>query len=253
MKSEKFPANWNSAVPPRPFLPGDLLQPDGPWVVVRNRLGHDRLAVPLHVQAMMGRSAFLLLLRLPEGRQATLDYLKTIRKLPSNSDIPQIPTGTQVALLRRMMLIDETGTLRITPVTESLQMRGYRELRQPDMYEFSLRRKDFFAGLTGGLHPTAPDEINYFDLGYVGFASFHHPDPLTRQYRPTRTPVVMKTCIVCHAGPGIFGFQSMFAGHFPRPPLAAGDPDDQITATIDKATATYTWGLLHGLWGQNSD
>jgi len=247
-KSQQFPRIWNPEVPPRPFLPDDLVKPNGPWVSVRNRLRSDNLVAPIHVDATMGRSAFLLFLRLPDGRQATLDYLKTLEGLPPNTPVPQIPTGTQVALLRRMLLLDQTATLRITPVTESLQLRVYRKLKQPDMYEFTLRRRKFFASPAAGLRPTPLDEENRFDLGFLGFDLNRHLDPLDERYRTRRTPVIMKTCTVCHAGPGIFGFQSLFAGHFDRPPLGQGDAQEQIASTIKQATETYTWGLLQGLW-----
>ena len=98
-------------------------------------------------------------------------------------EVPQIPAGTQVALLRRMMLIDKAGTLRLSPVTESLQIRVYQKLKTPDMYEFSLKRQDLFAGRNGGLHPTGPDETNHFDLGFLGFNPQGSHDPLVENAR----------------------------------------------------------------------
>ncbi|MDA1250793.1 MAG: hypothetical protein O2820_16360 [Planctomycetota bacterium] len=245
---QTYPAKWNPEKPPRPFLPGDLLKPDGPWVSVRNRLRSDDLVVPIHSEATPGRSAFFLLLNLPGGRQATLAYLKKLESLPPNTEVPQIPDGTQVALLRRMLLIDETATLRLTPVTESLQIRSYREIREQDLSEFTLHRKEFLAGLAEGLELTAADESNRFDLGFLGFELHRKPDPFDRRFEARRSPVIMKTCIDCHAGPGIFGFQSMFAGHHDHPPLGEGSPEDQVTSTIERARETYTWGLLQGLW-----
>jgi hypothetical protein len=252
VRSQKFPQMWNFKMLPRPFLPGDLLKPNGPWVSLRNRLRPDNLAAPIHVEATMGRSAFLLFLKLPDGRKATLDYVATLESLAPDTPVPQIPIGTHVALQRRMLLIDQTGTLRISPVTESLQMRVTRELKQQDMYEYTLRRKRFFEGLTGGLRPTPLEEENRFDLGFLGFELNRHLDPLDERYKTRRSPVTMKTCIVCHGGPGIFSFQSLFAGHFDRPPLGKGDPEDQVTSTIDRASETYTWGLLQGLWESKS-
>jgi hypothetical protein len=245
---QKFQAKWDPEKPPGPVLPNDLWKPDGPWVSVRNRLRPDNLVAPLHFEATLGRSAFFLLLNLPGGRQATLAYLKTLETLPPNTEVPQIPNGTQVALLRQMLLIDETATLRITPVVESLQIRSYRSPREQDMVEFTLHRKEFLAGLAEGLELTAEDETNRFDLGFLGFELHRRPDPFDRRFKTRRSPVIMKTCMDCHAGPGIFGFQSVFAGHFDRPPFGKGDPEDQITSTIDQARETYTWGLLQGLW-----
>ena len=56
------------------FLPSDLFQPNGPWVLLSARGGDP--AAPGNVAAFSGRSAFLIFIRLPEGRDATLDYLK---------------------------------------------------------------------------------------------------------------------------------------------------------------------------------
>jgi hypothetical protein len=244
-----FPRAYDSAHPDRPFLPVDLLQPDGPWVIVRSRLRADELAAPTHAEATGGRSAFLILLRLPEGRWATEDYLKRLEAVGEDQEIPQFPAGTQVALLRRTLLIDTTGTLRPTSLTEGLQLRVYQKLTAPDLYEFSLHRADLFAGRSGGLHPTAADESNIFDLGVLGLSPRGRQDPLESKERdPQSTPIVMKSCVGCHAGPGIFGFQSMFVDHFHRPPLGASTATDQQSAAIERTRKTYAWGLLQGLW-----
>ena len=118
--------NWR-----RPFLPSRLLDADGPWVGLGTAdgpvaLGHLRGA------AAFSRSAFTVFIKLPEGRQQTLDYLKrlrdfetpwvrdpatkgSIRSIP-NPATPQFPPGTQVALLRRMLCIDTEGRLTATPM-----------------------------------------------------------------------------------------------------------------------------------------
>src|SRR5262249_17871777 len=167
VKARSFPHAYDPAHPDRPFLPGDLLQPGGPWVLLGNRLRGDHLAAPTHYQATTGRSTFLILLRLPDGRPVAENYLKAMAGVRvRQGEFPQIPAGTQVALVRRMMLIDTAGALRLTPLTESLQLRVYQKLTAPDVYEFTLRRKDFFAGRAGGLRATAPEETNYYDLGF---------------------------------------------------------------------------------------
>jgi hypothetical protein len=243
-----IPSEYDAKHPERAFLPPDLLKEDGPWVILGKRLGSGGLAASAHVKATSGRAAFLVLLRLPEGRQATEDYLK---KLPTSrlGALPQIPEGTQVALLRRMILIDSAGNLRLTPVTEMVQIRVYRDLKAPDMVELALARKELLAG-RGGLHATSPDAVSLFDLGAMGISPQGNADPLERQSDrpPAITPVVMKSCIHCHAGPGIYGFQSMFVGHFDEPPLTAHHLEGQVSSAIDHARQTYAWGLLQGLW-----
>jgi hypothetical protein len=251
VQSKDFPPAYDPAHAERPFLPADLVSADGPWVLLRSRLRRDDLAAPTHYEATSGRSTFLIFLRLPDGGRATEDYLKKLEAAGSGS-IPQIPAGTQVALLRRMMLVDPAGSLRLAPLTESLQIRVYHKLETPDMFEFTLRRQDLFAGRYGGLRPTAADETNPFDLGFLGIVPRANHDPLEarefRRHNDSLTPVVMKSCIVCHGGPGIYGFQSLFVDHFDSPPLAATDLKNQVSATIERTYPTYAWGLLEGLW-----
>ena len=130
-------------------------------------------------------------------------------------------------------------------------MRVYNTLAEPDMFEFTLHRQDLLDGIRGGLRPTGPDHVNYFDLSYVGFETHSRRlDPLHGQdsTNPVRTPVVMNTCVVCHAGPGIYGLQSMFAGHHERLPLVPMTLQQQVAPVIERNNQTYTWGLLQGLW-----
>src|SRR5262245_59958521 len=249
-----FPIAYDAKHPDLPFLPNDLQQADGPWVLVRSRLRKgDTLAAPTHFDLVEGRSVFLILIRFPTGRRATEDYLKSLEDLRQRTGaIPQIPEGTQVAPLRRMMLVDSTGSLRLTPVTESLQLRVYQKLAVADMYEFRLRRQDLFAGGAGGLQPTAPDEVNYFDSGFLGLPPHASHDPLeTKPFKPLNdrlSPIVMKSCIACHGAPGIFGVQSMFVDHFDQPPLGASNLEDQVSSHRNRTYKTYAWGLLQGFW-----
>src|SRR5262249_14175922 len=91
---KKLPDNYAAAVasgevpnehdpeqPDRPYLPPELFTADGPWVCVGRP---DGPVAPEHLRDDGGNnvftnSAFLLFLRLPNGRKATLDYLKRLR------------------------------------------------------------------------------------------------------------------------------------------------------------------------------
>jgi hypothetical protein len=205
---------------------------------------------------LSGRSVFLIFLRLPGGRQATEAYLKKLEWVDIDREkAPEIPPGTEVAFLRRMMLFDNRGVLRLTPITESLQLRVYDDVQNPAMYEFTLRRKALFADRAGGLHPVAADEIDYFGIASVGLESGSQKDPFEtepQQGSDRPAPVVMKSCSRCH-GPGIHGFQSMFLQHYSHPALTAIENlDDQVRVTIEQAEKTYAWGLLQGLWEADS-
>src|SRR5439155_2173171 len=101
-------------------LPRGLSQRDGDWVCVGAN-GSSPVA-PEHVSAFGGRSVFLVMLRLPEGRSAAFSYLGQLRSfertrqpggareaLQLNPETPQFPTNTQWTLVRRMCVIDTEG------------------------------------------------------------------------------------------------------------------------------------------------
>ena len=68
--------------------------------------------------------------------------------------LPQVPEGTQVALVRRMILIDSNGQPRISPLIERVQIRAFykakTDLDSQALFEFNLDRGQLFAGRTGG-------------------------------------------------------------------------------------------------------
>src|SRR4029434_6099635 len=122
-----------------------------------------------------------------------------------------------------------TGTLRATPITESLQIRVYNE-KAPDVYEFTLKRSKLLARRGGGLVSTGPDETSHFDV----FQPNDH-DPFEQAVRPAPT-VTMKSCIGCHGGPGIGSFQSLgqhrdVEGHVLAPHTLDGQTEAAVLRT----------------------
>ena len=227
-------------------MPTDLLDTDGSWVAVSNltRANEEFLAAPEHVRFTKGRSVFVVFLRLPEGRRATEAFLKKMQ----DGDLPQFPEGTQTALLRRMLLIDSSGTLRESPLTESLQIRVYRKLDLGIPYEFTLRRCDLFAGRHGGLHAVGADETSYFDFQTRGGDVFEMP-------KLPPAEAIMQTCNRCHARldgrGGIHTVNTIYArGDTGQKPtgLWPTTSSQEARTTIDWARKSYTWGLLQGLW-----
>jgi hypothetical protein len=265
---KKLPANYAAAVasgafatwfdPERldkPYLPPDLFAADGPWVCLGRR---DGPVAPEHLRDDGGNnvftnSAFLVFLRLPAGRAATLDYLKRLRdfdepllveakdagnrsrKYLPNPKLPQFPAGTEVALVRRALLIDSSHTVMPTALTESVQLRVYREV--PDMtaqtleaallggtaanrraqawqsfQEFRLSRSLLFAARGGGLRAVGPDEPDFS----TGFGS-HTWDEFETRWRGGRSfpetsqhPITGFSCFGCHSLPGLSSFNSFF-------------------------------------------
>ncbi len=138
--SGQFARRFSPEQPDKPYLPPDLFAADGPWVCVGRS---DGLTAPQHLreEKPFTNSVFLVFLRLPGGRAATVDFLKQLRSFdqpllvrdPDDSDrlsypfvpnpkLPQFPKGTETALIRRALLIDSLHRVAATPVTESVQL-----------------------------------------------------------------------------------------------------------------------------------
>jgi hypothetical protein len=215
VKAGRFPSEFDPKKPQQPFLPPDLLARDGPWVMVGNSTLLHRIGAPTHLTTSRGRSVFLVLLRLPEGRKATEAFVKELGK----GKLPPLPKGAQTALLRRMLLIDDQGRLRPTTLTESLQLRAYSgddDIGTP--FAFKLSRAGLFAGKGEGLRP----------LSMKG-----------------------RNCFACHArtdGNGVRSIASLHEGDRKRPGLAASDLEEQTRGGVAWAEMSSTCGLLHGLW-----
>jgi hypothetical protein len=214
VKAGTFPKEFDQAQPEQPFLPADLLAKDGPWVAVASTTRSDELAAPAHMAAAKGRAVFTVFLRLPEGRKATEGYLKKMK----DGALPDLPEGSQTALLKRWLLIDDQGRPRETPLTESLQLRVYWKSDDGRPFVFRLRREELFAGRGGGLQPVS---------------------------------LKNESCSSCHArqvGHGVHTIATLYAGDANKPGLIPVGAGEQSKHTVDWLTTTYTWGLLQGMW-----
>jgi hypothetical protein len=255
----------------RPFLPRDLFEAGGPWVMLAENPG--RLATPAHVQAFGGRSAFFAFLNLPKGREATLEYLEQLRTFPNplmprpvngsglllNPNLPQFPAGTQTALVREMVLIDDKGHLTPTRILEELQFRVYRDVprddkkaSKQDFYEFRMNRGDLFAAKAGGLRAEGADSTAFGRLNREFHDPFEQPD-----HTPRASPILHE-CVGCHGasdGPGIHSVQSYrhgFSSGGERPAdLIASERGTQEDAAVRWKRRQYAWGVLQGLWNDS--
>src|SRR6185295_16286899 len=88
-----FPTSYSADQPGKPYLPAELLDAAGPWVVLG---GHMRSVAPTHVRFASGRSAFLVFINLPAGRKATLEYLKDLAAFPN----PVLPRAANDNIVR---------------------------------------------------------------------------------------------------------------------------------------------------------
>lgn len=267
------PANAENAH--QPYLPEDLFDLEGSWVSV-GWSSHQPPAA-FHTNSLEGRSVFLVFLRLPDGRRATLDYLEKLNMFPKplvlekdpfvtrfpgsknakrvrgnlfriNSELPQFPIGTQTALVRKMIVIDERGQPVATPIIEKIQFRIYDRDRQSReetegakrFFELRYRRGELFAGKAGGLTSASPE-----DKFFKHF--FAHGERSQFQSGPTE-----RRCLDCHQGNGIHALNTFQFGNAPinAPPrkLFAVSPDDVSESTANWKRKRYEWGLLQGVW-----
>ncbi len=258
VSSNEFSEEYDRHHPETPFLPPDLFRREGPWVQLSPFGGG--LMAPAHAANSSHRSAFLVFIRLPGGRAATLSYLNQLRSFPNywklssgpgddavpsvelGPTVPPFPPGTAVALVRQMILIDDQGTLRPSKLTESVQLRVYRGVTAgsvspppQDGFEFRMRRAKLFASQAGGLRAVRPNESEF------AVFSTHGADMIDRGEVSEST--ILTSCVQCHAAAGIHSLLSF--GRRKVIPNAW----DEAEATIDGKRSSYSWGLLKGLWG----
>jgi hypothetical protein len=246
VESAAFPKEFDPKHPERAFLPADLADPKGAWVGFASWLPPDGLAVPQHTAFVKGRSVFTVRLRLPGGRAATEAYLKRA----AGGNVDQFPVGTQIALVRRAVLIDDTGTPRPTRLTESVELRYYRkpergkepiDVGAPAV--FVLNRK-------GGLRPVGPDETAPYS--FQARSGRIDTDPL--EARPFRKAgPLLQLCASCHERSdgrgGIYTVNTLDARERGEPPgLLPSSEVEQEKATIRWLRKSYSWGLVQGLW-----
>lgn len=280
LDSGEFAKEYDPTHAERAFLPPDLFQAHGPWVELEDPTDPEPMAEQ-HFYQFSGRSSFMIFLRLPEGRRATFEYLKTLWNSPKplmpspnfapgqdaapHPDLPQFPAGTQVALVRQMTLFDKQGKLVNTPITESVQLRVYHSVERSstatvgtdrvaksgqDFYEIRLSRPQFFANKAGGLRAVGRDEREFAVFGFPG------PDEglpghyaLLAGYEP-----VVKECAQCHSQAGVNSVNSrsrLLKPHPMQQDFAQGANEPrwwQDPRTLSWKQNRDDWGLLSRYW-----
>src|SRR5262245_32936680 len=94
--SGAFPPGPTAGDRSEPFLPPDLSKVDASWVLFRSEWGEP--LAPHHLVHFDGRSAFSIGMRLPRGREETLEYVGRLRDFP----IPVVGGGDQRRLNRAL-------------------------------------------------------------------------------------------------------------------------------------------------------
>ncbi len=282
--SGTFAKEYNPKDGERPFLPPDLFDPHGPWVCIQPSPESDSGVAKLHVWSVLGRSAFFVFVRLPDGRKTTMDYFQSLWKFPEpwihgpnvaadqaleNPDLPSFPAGTQVALVRRMIVFDNQENLVPSTLTESVQIRVYHAITDTserssggnmarnsrnsgqDFFEFKLSRPLLFSGKDGGLRAVTRDEKAFSTFQSMGDDQIEgsHDSP-----RSEGQPVELQTCLWCHSGGGVRSLNSRSS--LLKPNRLQQEPQNADYGAIywgDNAAISwkqnhYEWGLLNGHW-----
>ena len=247
VKNKTFAARFDAEHPERPYLPVDLnLEGQGEWVAISRHFDDGpAVSAPNHQHVTQGRAVFLALLRLPGGRKQTEEYLlqwpkKTERDF---NRYPPIPTGSQVALVRRMLLPDDHGGLSVTPITENVQLRVFSKKGEQQFFEFTLDREVLLSGKYD-LHAVGPAEKELFGFGLQQRDERHLFDNELK----AEPVMVLSNCVSCHGIPDqlsihTFGFREhdYYAG------TAQTDFSTQVRETVNRKTRSYSWGFLQGL------
>jgi len=230
---KKLPDNYAEAVAAKEawFLPADLWEPKGPWVL----LG-DKNLMPLalsHVHFFGGRSTFFVFLRVSDGREQTQKILDDLRKRAPDAQPAPLPPGTQVALVRQMQLINDQGKQVTTNVTESLQMRQ-------GSFELKLNRRAFLAGKPS-LKVIGDDDRERDYLLFMGGNAGEGPSK------------IRDSCFHCHQGEGINSvlsyrrFKPLPLTPTAQPELSASKREEEAMKNRVWKSNRYEWGLLQGL------
>ena len=164
-----------------------------------------------------------------------------------------------VAMVRRAFAVDAAGNLRVTPVTELVQIRVYRKIRplpppgehfrfeasDQDVYEFALDRPALFAGRHGlrAVGLKEPADTN--------FERREGDDPFERTTPFSPDMPQLRTCIECHQAPGIYSMLSMARGFRDNPKsnteiFRTFSWDVEMSYTTAAKTKQFNWGLLRG-------
>ncbi len=266
-----FPKEYDPACPYRAFLPPDLFDQHGPWVQIQR---NERPVAEQHVSYFAGRSRFLVFIRLPGGRKATYDYLRTLwesnRPLVASTDptspqpgfnlqLPTFPSGTQVALVRQMTLFDDRGSLRPAPITESIQIRLYRsiapissppgdrnefnESRGQQFYEIRLDRGLLLSGKNAGLREILRDEKERFLFNGIPFDELDEPKA---KINWTAITPILQECSMCPHAPGIHSVNSRAVLLKPNP--MQHEPGGELPARWWEQDGTLLWKADRTEW-----
>ena len=249
VQSNVYPANAQPDNPQAAFLPSDLFAPNSAWIPMGREGGPIAMA---HTEQapFLGRSVFLIFVRSSGGRAAALDFIHSL----DEDSHPTLATGLEVALVRRILLIDDQGDLVLSPLVETIQIRHFAP--EQIFHEFELDRTRLLNG-----------SINTLRLNTDLFLLFSsHGDVFQHPISPTLQATIPDICKGCHFNiSGVLDsgdprelvktILSYSRINFPltnrqKPVLLATTWEDEAQKVMNWKINNTTWKSLQILWNQ---
>lgn len=249
LSSDAYPIEFDSSNPNVPFLPGGLWLRNSPWIMVGDRDTRGILASQ-HVEFFRGHSTYMIFVRLPAGRAATIVYLNRLSTAAmAHEKLPELPEGSQMALVGQVMAIDDKGMPFPTTLTESVQLRVYRQPKKSltlandaqSRFEFRLDRAALFAHKPATLRPVGAKDTDWEYINYLG----------TKKEDADSKGAIMNSCFDCHNEPGIESFRTFTEMRNSRGQIR----QMTLSKRSEEAGRTVVWKkrqldfqLLHQFW-----
>ena len=179
--------------------------------------------------------------------------------------MPQFPLGTEVALVRRALLIDTAGGAVVSPITESVQLRKYVAIdpampvfvhRPGDQIraEFRLSQRALLEGKPN-LRRVAENESDFPVFATQGIDAFEQLyNPLVRAFTSGKPfgprGATLQRCVACHSMPGVISFTTYSRSHFVAPGepmfvfIHASNEEQEIATQIRALDGLADWNKL---------
>jgi len=217
--------------PKRDYLPPHLLSGTDEWQELDFHQAHrsedvERRYVFLHMRAFQGRSYFRVFCRFPNGRSQLESYLRELdskgidwRASAQHGSIspkpgaPQLPAGTEVALVQFLIALDTKLQMVPTRLVESVRLMVFKStngLSDPstnmengvNAAKYTLKRRLALAegGVRHGGLQREPDDLPVYRVLFENEAA---PDWGSRG----RYSKLTSDCRACHSGAGRTGVQ----------------------------------------------
>jgi hypothetical protein len=250
MKSGGYPQEHDPTDRFKPFLPADLYAKDSSWVCLGKAGNPDTD----HATMERLRSAFYQFVRLPDGRQATLEYIKKL------NDREAFPIGTQFTLIDQAFLISDQGELVLSPFINSIQLRAYLDVTTTHLEatpratvcvsEFVMRPRRLMEGKFV-MRALGPKD---FRFQTIAAGSGGAVDPLESRSaaRVQKLTPTLQGCVFCHERSrsgvrslGDFMFGDRYADKLT---FEAGNPARIAQAVAASKRKDKTWKKLQELW-----